>query len=168
MIWVIACVLAAATCVGVLMTLLTLPGTWFIVLAALGCQWWRPGTFSWWTLGAASAVCLAAEVMELAAGSWGSRRAGGGRSGSVGALIGTVCGAIAGSLVLPVVGTIVGAVGGAGVGALVAERAVAGRGWGDSARAGGGAAAGRAAAMIIKAGCAALVGAALTIAACVD
>ncbi|MCC6661074.1 MAG: DUF456 family protein [Phycisphaerales bacterium] len=143
-------ILALATVLGTLLTLITLPGLWFILLVALGLQWWQPGTFSWWTLGAGLVLGLLGEVIELAASGAGAKRAGGGRAGAWSAVIGALAGAIAGTFVVPIIGSIVGGVLGAGLGAAAGERAIAGRSWSHSVRVGRGAAVGRFVAVVVK------------------
>jgi len=162
-----AFIILIASLVGALFTLVTLPGTWLIILVALVCQWafGEPRIFSWWTLGAVTALALAAEVYELVASAAGSTKSGGGRSGAIGSIIGAVVGAIAGSFVVPIIGTLLGAVLGAGVGAIVLERGVSRKSWSASYTIGKGAAMGRFTATIIKAFIAAAIGLTLTVAA---
>lgn len=143
-------ILAVAALIGTLLTLITLPGLWFILLVALGCQWWRPGTFTWWTLGAGLALGVLGEVIELLASGAGAKRAGGGRAGAWSAVIGALAGAIAGTFVVPIIGSIVGGVLGAGLGAAAGERAIAGKSWSHSMKVGQGAAVGRFVAVVIK------------------
>jgi uncharacterized protein len=158
-----------ASLAGTLITLMTFPGTWLILLVALGCQWafGEPRLFSWWTLGITTGLALAAEVYEFAASAVGSTKSGGGKSGAVGSIIGAIVGAILGSILLPipVIGTLAGAVLGAGVGALALERGIAKKSWTDSYTIGKGAAIGRFTAAIIKSIIAAAIGITLTVAA---
>ena len=95
---------------GVLLTVMTLPGAWIAIAAAIGCQFWQPGLYSWWTLGAAAGLAAIGEVLELVASAMGASKAGASKKGATGAVIGSIVGAIAGSFVVPIVGTIVGAV----------------------------------------------------------
>jgi uncharacterized protein YqgC (DUF456 family) len=143
-------ILALATLLGTLLTLITLPGLWFILLVALVCQWWRPELFSWWTLGVGLGLGVLGEVLELAASGAGAKRAGGGRAGAWSAIFGALAGAIAGTFVLPIIGSIVGGVLGAGLGAAAGERGIAGKSWTHSMKVGQGAAVGRFVALVVK------------------
>ena len=58
---------------GIVLTLLTLPGTWLMLLVALLCQLWRPEQFSWWTLGLALLLAVIAEIIEFFASAVGAR-----------------------------------------------------------------------------------------------
>lgn len=147
---------------GVILTVLTLPGTWVAVLAALGCQIWQPGLFSWWTLGVAIGLAVLGEVLEIGASAMGAGRAGASKRGALGGVVGSILGAIVGSMVLLFpIGTIVGAVVGAGLGAAIVERGSAGKTWAQSAKVGTGAAAGRFAATVLKTGIAMAIAAIL-------
>ncbi|MEQ8769193.1 MAG: DUF456 domain-containing protein [Phycisphaerales bacterium] len=148
-----AVIVIVASILGVGLTLITLPGTWAMLLVALVCKAWQPDLLSWWVLGIAAALALLAEAVEFFASAAGSRKAGGSRSGAVGSILGALGGAIAGTILLaflPIIGTVIGAVAGAGLGASLAERGVAQRTWGESYRSGRGAAIGRAWSIVIK------------------
>jgi uncharacterized protein len=154
--------------IGVILTLLTLPGVWLTLLVALLCQWLfgRPYLFDWWwTLGVCVALAFAGEVFEFISGAVGAKRAGGGKSGAIGSIIGAFAGAIVGSFIIPVVGTLVGAVLGAGLGAIVLEVGIAGRRWSHAVQIGSSAAVSRLAATLVKAAIAGAVGLILTVAA---
>jgi uncharacterized protein YqgC (DUF456 family) len=160
--------MAGASLFGVVLTVITMPGAWLVVLVAVLMQWLFPEPpFSWWTIGACAGLAAAGEIFEFAASAMGTKRVGGGRSGAIGSVVGALAGAIAGTFVIPVplFGSLIGAVVGAGLGALVAERGVAGRSWAHSAKVGGGAAAGRLAASVVKAGLTGAIGVVLTVAA---
>ena len=136
---------------GVLLTVLTLPGVWLTLLVAAGLQLAYPEPpFSWYTLGACTALALIGEVYELVAAPAAARRKGGGRSGAWGSLVGSIVGAIAGSFVVPIVGTIVGAVVGAGVGALSFERGIGQKTWREATSIGTAAAKGRFVGTVVK------------------
>jgi uncharacterized protein YqgC (DUF456 family) len=166
-----AIVLLLSGLLGVLLTAVTLPGVWLTLVVALLCQWLfgPPPLFNWWTLIACAGLALAGEVFEFVSGAIGAKRAGGGKSGALGSIIGAFGGAIIGSFALPIplIGTLVGAVLGAGIGALIAERGVAGREWSHAFRIGQSAAASRLAATVVKVAIAAAVAAVLTVAALV-
>lgn len=165
MVYVAAAIVTATSLAGVVLTMLTLPGVWIALGAALLCTWWQPGLLSWWTLGVCAAVAVAGEVVEFVASAIGAAKAGGGNRAAVGATVGTLAGAVGGSFVLPVIGTILGAVAGAGVGAMLAHRGVEATNWTESARVGSGAAAARLVAMLVKTAIALGVGVALSVAA---
>jgi uncharacterized protein YqgC (DUF456 family) len=139
-----------ASLLGVILTLLTLPGTWLAVMAGAGVALWRPELISWWTVAGALALAIIAEVFEIAASAAGAKRGGASRQGAIFAVVGSLVGALVGSFIVPIIGTIVGAVLGAGIGAVAAERGIKGRTWRDSAKAGQGAAVGRLAATVLK------------------
>ena len=161
-----ALIIFIAAAMGVLLTLITLPGVWLTLIVAVICQFafGQPVLFDWWTLGIAAALALAAEVFELFSSAAGAAKSGGGRSGAIGSVLGAIAGAIAGSFIFPLVGTVIGAVIGAGAGALLAERGFAGRTWSDAYKVGQGAAVGRLAAMIVKTAVAAAIGVLLVVA----
>ncbi len=142
---------------GVALTLLTLPGTWLAILVATGLQAWRGDLFSWWTLIACATIALAGEAIEIAASALGAAKGGASRKGALAAVVGSLIGAVGGSLFLPPVGTIMGAVLGAGLGALWVEHSLLQRPLSEAAMAGTGAAAGRLIATLAKAGLSAVV-----------
>ena len=132
-------------------TIMQLPGNWLMVLIACGLYRWgpEPPLFSLWLLGGLALLALAGELMELAAGSAGAKRAGSSKRGAFFALIGSVVGGILGTFMVPIVGSIIGACVGAFFGALVGERRE-GRNLNESLDSGKGAAWGRLAGMGIK------------------
>ncbi|MFT5425037.1 MAG: hypothetical protein ACI89L_002844 [Phycisphaerales bacterium] len=151
---------------GVVVTLLTLPGTWIAVLAALLVKWWQPELLGWWAIGIAAGLAVVGELIEFGAGAVGSKAAGGSKSGAWGALVGGLIGSVLGTVFIPIpiVGTILGAVLGAGLGAVTTERGVAQRTWKESVKSGSGAAAGRAFSVIAKGAVAAVIAVVLTLA----
>lgn len=150
---------------GVMLTLLTLPGTWFALAAAVGCKLWQDGLMPWWVIGVGMGLAALAEVVEIGASSLGSAKAGGSRRGGIGALVGGIVGALAGSPVIFPIGTVLGAVLGAGMGALLAERLWARRTWAQATKSGQGAAVGRFAAVVMKTALASVLALLLSIAA---
>lgn len=156
-------------CVG--LTLLQMPGLWLMLLAALCLNlFYPPAMFSWWTLGAAGAICLLAEVSEFAAGAVGAQRAGATRRGMWGAVIGGVLGAIVGTVVIPIpiLGTLLGAGIGSGLGAAGLELSRTGATMDHAAKVAGGAAVGRFTAALIKLCFAAVLAVVLSVAAFVE
>ena len=104
---------------------LGLPGTWLIVASTVLLAWWhwpepaggQTGMFSIATLVAIVVIAALAELAEILAGIAGSKKSGGTRWGSLGAIVGGVLGAIAGTVMIPIplLGSLVGACGGAAI-----------------------------------------------------
>lgn len=112
---------------GVLLTVVGLPGTWLMLLGALLVKgFWIDGMFGWWTLGVCGILAVAAEIAEGASAGVGAARSGASKRAAIGAIVGGLLGAIVGTPLIPVpiVGTIVGGAIGAGVGALALELTV--------------------------------------------
>lgn len=150
--YVAASVVSVFALLGVLLTLLTLPGIWMMLLVALLCQWWQPGLFEWWTLGVVAGIAVLAEVAEFVSGAAGAAKHGASKTGMVFATIGGIMGAIAGTPVFPLIGTILGGVVGAGIGAGMAEAAIKKRSTQEVRAIATGAATGRLLATIVKTG----------------
>jgi uncharacterized protein len=148
--WTAIAVTTLAGVLGTALTMLTLPGTWLMLLVAVGLQLWLPGLYSWWTLGVAGSVALLGEVVEFGASAMGAAKGGASKRGALGAMIGAVVGAIVGSPFFFPLGTLAGGALGAAVGTLTAERAWAKRDWTAASKAAGGAAAGRLVATVLK------------------
>jgi uncharacterized protein YqgC (DUF456 family) len=146
-----AAILVLANAVWLVLDLLGLPGNWLMVAGTLLVAWLRPGMFGTGMLVAVVAVAAAGEVLELLGGTWGARKGGAGRLGSVGALLGGFAGAIAGTFLipLPVVGSLIGACAGACLAAWSFELS-GGRDFDASVRAGVGAGVGRALGTVAK------------------
>lgn len=111
------------TCLlGVLLTLIRLPGTWLIVAAAAlhgwHDQWARvTGTMVLVLLG----IALVAEVLETVMSVLAVQRVGASRRAAFGGFIGGFAGMLLFSLPMPLVGTIFGALLGCFLGALAGE-----------------------------------------------
>lgn len=165
MTYLAASIVVLGSLLGIALTIATLPGTWVAIVIAMLCQWWKPELFSWWTIGAAAAMALVGEAVDLLASAVGTTRTGGGRSSALGSVVGGIGGAIVGTMVLAVIGTIIGAVVGAGLGAAMAERGIREKTWRESAAVGAGAAAGKAVATIAKLGIAVAIALTLSVAA---
>lgn len=153
---------------GVLLTALTLPGIWFMVLAALLVDVWRGEVLSTGVLIATAALAVLAEVAEFLASAAGARRAKGSRTSALASIPGALAGAIAGSILIPIpiVGTIVGGVVGAALFAGIAESVIARTHWRQSLRVAQGAGTGRALALVAKTAIAVAAGLVLIVAAC--
>lgn len=144
MLWIWYLLLLLAMVIGLFLTLLTLPGIWFMILSAAVYAWITGGQFiGLWTIIILVVIGLVSEVVEFLAGSVGATGAGGSTRAAVGAIIGGLLGAIFLSFIpIPIISTIIGACLGAFLGALLAEYTVDGRG-GHSLAVGWGAAKGR-------------------------
>lgn len=166
MTWVVATLVLICSLVGIVLTLVTLPGMWFMLLVAIVAKIVTPDIFSWWVVIAAAVLVLLAEISEMASSAVGAKAGGATKQGITGAFIGGILGAIVGTVFfMPVIGTILGGVVGAAALAVVMERNGAQRTWKESGKAGAGAAAGRVAATFIKTGLAISLGLVLSIAA---
>lgn len=141
-----------ASWLGVVLTLVSLPGIWFMLLVAALCKWWQPDLLSWETLGAVALLAVVAEIAEFFSSAVGAAKTGGSKSAAWAAVVGAIIGAIAGTplIPIPIVGTIAGAVIGAGLAATIVELGIHKKPWRESLKVGGGAAAGRLVAVIIK------------------
>ena len=106
---------------------LGLPGNWLMILSAILLAWWQggddasdgAGLFSLMTLIVIVVIAAGAEVAEFLTGVLGSKKAGGTRWGSLGALAGGIIGAVIGTVAIPIplLGSLIGACGGACLGA---------------------------------------------------
>ena len=139
-----------ASWLGVVLTLVSLPGIWFMLLVAALCKWWQPDLLSWETLGAVALLAVVAEIAEFFSSAVGAAKTGGSKSAAWAAVVGAIIGAIAGTPFMPIVGTIAGAVIGAGLAATIVELGIHKKPWRESLKVGGGAAAGRLVAVVIK------------------
>lgn len=115
----------------VLLVVAGLPGTWLMILAAIAIDCldriWLPAgsplTFHPLSILAAILVGLVGELLEFALSAVGAQRFGASRRGMVGAMLGGLGGALAGTALIwiPVVGTIIGALLGTAAGAVIGE-----------------------------------------------
>jgi uncharacterized protein YqgC (DUF456 family) len=109
--------------VGPLLVLLGLPGTWLVLAFAGGFELLTPARlFSNGTMAAVLIVATLGEVWEFLSGSVRARRAGAGRRGAFGAILGGIVGAILGTFLVPapLVGTLLGG----GIGAFALSSAL--------------------------------------------
>ncbi|MFT6111015.1 MAG: hypothetical protein ACJA2W_003944 [Planctomycetota bacterium] len=89
---------------------------WLTLGVAGAAEYWtETRLYSTQTMIGCLVIAIVGEIWEFTASSVRAKRAGAGRRGSIGALLGGLSGAIAGSFVLPVIGTLIGG----GIGALV-------------------------------------------------
>src|SRR5262249_29018829 len=111
--------------VGLVISVFQLPGSWLILLTALGYGWHEGfHQMTWRVLAALAAMALAGELIELFPTMMMARRAGASRRAGWAALAGGFIGMIMFSLPMPVIGTIAGGVIGCFAGALAAELTV--------------------------------------------
>lgn len=166
MFYVAATLMTLISMIGVALTLLTLPGIWVTLGAAVLVKMlWYPHMFSWELLGVALCLGVLAEIAEFVASAAGSTKAGGSKHGAIWSIVGALVGAIVGSILLPIpiVGTVVGGVVGAGGAALLAEVVFAKKSWTDAMKVGTGAAVGRLLSTVIKTGFSAAISIMITI-----
>jgi uncharacterized protein YqgC (DUF456 family) len=156
-------ILIAIVLLGLFMIPFGLPGTLVILCGAIGYKMLVPGSLSWFTVGVIAALMLLAEGLEWALTARFTKRYGGSRRASWGAVIGGMVGAFFG-VPVPVVGSIVGAFVGAFIGAFAFELS-GGSGHGTATRVAWGALVGRVVAAAMKVGIGLAMGAWLIFAA---
>lgn len=145
-------ILSVGCLLGVALTVLGLPGTWLMVLAALGVEAWHPELLSWNAIIAAAVLALAGEIAELLAGAAGAKKAGGSKRAAIGAIVGGVLGGLVGTVAIPIpiVGTILGAALGSGLAAAGLELTLDGKSTAHIRNVGVGAFIGRLIATVLK------------------
>ena len=154
----LALVMAVLGGASLVLTLMTLPGNWAILLLAASAQGWAmavgaPVPYSGWTLAALFAIAVLGEVAETAMGAAGAKAGGGRGRGAWGAVIGSFAGALAGTVLLafiPLAGTLVGALIGAAIGAFAGELTYGDRRAASLVAPAAGAAVGRFAGILVK------------------
>jgi hypothetical protein len=138
-------VLFGAAFVGVLLTLLGVPGNFGPVAIALGYYLFDGAPrFTGTIVLVFLAVAVSGEVVEQLASIWGAKRFGGSTAGMLGAFLGSILGGIAGTAVLPALGTVLGVFAGCFALTMAFEVGWAGRDLDDGVRAGLGAVLGKA------------------------
>lgn len=148
---------------GLLMIPFGLPGTLVILCGAIGYTLLVPHSISWFTVGILAAMMIFAEVLEWALTARFTKRYGGSKRASWGAIIGGMVGGFLG-VPIPIVGPIIGAFLGAFIGAFVFEFS-AGSGHGTATRVAWGALVGRVTAAAMKVAIGLVMGAWLVFAA---
>lgn len=125
MIYLWATLLVVVNLVWLLLVLFLLPGNWLMVATTALVAWWQweARMFSVPVLVVIVVVATSGEVVEFFAGMAGSKRAGGSRWGSAGALLGAILGALLGTALIPIpiLGSLLGLGGGACLGACGLE-----------------------------------------------
>lgn len=110
---------------GMVLAVFQLPGTWLILLAAVGYDgFYGFDRFDWKWLLALGAVAVVAEVFDTLAGAFIARKAGASRQAMVGALLGGFIGMVSLTIPVPIIGTIIGGIVGCFIGAVVGELSV--------------------------------------------
>ena len=95
--------------VGVLMSMLSLSGSWLVVLAAVIALLLGRAFPSLWVVLAFVGVAALLEGVEFFAGAWGVTRRGGSRAGGVAAVLGSFVGLCLGALIpIPILGPLLG------------------------------------------------------------
>ena len=140
--------LAAVMFLGLIMIPFGLPGTWIIAAAALGYQLLVPGSISMFTIVVVFGLAVVGEVLEFTLSAKYTRKYGGSRRASWGAIIGGMIGAFVG-VPVPLVGPVLGAFAGAFAGAFIGEFSRGAEG-GTATRVATGALIGRAVAAAMK------------------
>jgi uncharacterized protein len=120
--WLLYCCLFALLLTGLALAIMTLPGLW-LMLAVSALYAWGTGWqyLGWKTLGVLLALAALAEVIEITSAGAGARRAGGGRRGMWGAIIGGIIGGVVLTIPLWFVGTLIGVCIGTFAGAMIGE-----------------------------------------------
>jgi uncharacterized protein YqgC (DUF456 family) len=152
--WALYLLTLASMTIGLWITVLTLPGLWWMV-ASVAIFGWVTG---WQYVGLPGIIALVvlatlAEVVEFVAGGAGAKKAGGSKRAFVGAIVGGILGGIffTPMIPVPIVGTIIGICAGTFVGALAVELMVK-QDTGQALRVGWGATVGRFVGIITKLG----------------
>jgi len=121
----VAAVVVTALCLsGVVLSCLSISGTWLVVLGTVIAAIVRRGAFpGFWTILVFVVLSALVEVAEAFAGTWGVVRKGGSRVAGVAALAGGVAGMVLGALIpIPVFGPIIGMLAGGFLLVYVVER----------------------------------------------
>ncbi|HRX84346.1 MAG TPA: DUF456 domain-containing protein [Phycisphaerae bacterium] len=135
---------------GVFLTVLQLPGTWLIVIAAGAYTWIQgPAELPWVIVLVLAGIAAIAELVEFASSAVLAKRGGASRRAAWYGLAGGMLGALLLSVPIPIIGTVVGAVIGCFGAAFIAEMQE-GRTLRAGARSGAYSAAGRALGSMMK------------------
>ncbi len=143
--------------IGLVLAAFQLPGTWLILVAAAGYDWYYDfGRIGWIWLAILVAIAVAAEIFDGLAGALMAKRAGASRQAMFGALLGGFIGMIALTIPIPIIGTILGGIVGCFVGAVVGELSVR-EGYAAGAKVGISAVVGRILGLVAKTGAAVVI-----------
>ena len=113
-------ILVAILLLALVMIPFGLPGTWIMAAGALGYSLLVPDSISVFTTVVVALLALVGEIIEFTLTAKYTRKYGGSRRASWGAIIGGMVGAFMG-VPIPIVGPVIGAFLGAFVGAFAAE-----------------------------------------------
>jgi hypothetical protein len=113
-------ILVLCLVLGLIMIPFGLPGTWIMAAAALGYSLLVPNSIGTFIVVVVAAMALIGELIEFSLTAKYTRKFGGSRRASWGAIIGGMVGAFMG-VPVPIVGSVIGAFAGAFIGAFVAE-----------------------------------------------
>ena len=105
---------------GLVMIPFGLPGTWIMVATAVGYSLLVPNGIGTFTVVCICILAIIGEVIEFSLTAKYTRKFGGSRRASWGAIIGAMVGAFMG-VPVPIIGSVIGAFAGAFAGAFVAE-----------------------------------------------
>ncbi|MFN0053119.1 MAG: DUF456 family protein [Planctomycetales bacterium] len=121
--WGVLLVLGNAA--GLLATAFALPGNWVIVALTALFAWLvqdpSGGGVSWSCVVAVTVLAVVGEIVEFVAGAAGAARSGGSRRGILLSIVGAMLGSIAGAVIgvpIPLIGSLIAAVGGGALGAF--------------------------------------------------
>lgn len=149
--WLYYLLLILVQFLGMLLTLMGLPGIWVMIASVVGYAWLT--TFDryvgWPSIITVLALGLIAEIIEFFMGAAGAKQAGASRRAMLGALIGGLVGGITCTIPVPVIGTIFGVCLGTFIGASVVEMGIVGSAK-HATRVGWGAAKGRLYGILLK------------------
>lgn len=152
-------VLLSTCAIGMIVTVLQLPGTWVILIASALHGWYYDWTgISLKAVLIMLGVAIAAEIGETASAAIMARRGGASRRAAWFGLLGGIVGALLLSVPVPLIGTLIGAAVGCFAGAFIAEMQQ-GRGVETGARSGWYSALGRTMGSLFKVAAAAAMGA---------
>lgn len=95
--------------VALVLSCLSISGTWLVLLATLIASWLHwPGFPGWMMPAIFLGVCLLVELFEFMAGKWGVEKRGGSSAAGWASMGGAFLGSILGGMVLPVFGPLLG------------------------------------------------------------
>jgi uncharacterized protein YqgC (DUF456 family) len=150
---VLALICIVLMVLALMLIFLGLPGTWVIVgLVGVWAGLFAPaGVFGWTFFLLLIGMAAIGEVVEFAAGYYGTRRFGGSNKGSLGGMIGAIVGGILCAPLFFGFGALLGALGGGFAGCFLLEK-VHGASGKDASRAAMGATLGRFGGFVVKLG----------------
>jgi len=114
--------LALVSAAGIVLTVLQLPGTWLIAIAAAGfALLMGPAKLPWTIVLIVTGIAAVAEIVEFLSGAVAAQRGGASRRAVWYGLAGGILGALLLTIPVPIVGTVIGAIIGCFAGAFLAE-----------------------------------------------